>query len=136
MQIASLLANYEKIHSPKPKRGINERNQLVKEIYQIYSCPQEQIRRRTENWKRYCRFCREQGQSNCVSTQKKFKQSRLFLKEVKDKNLAYLLSHIPTKDLYYIKSIMQDKINRSEFASMWLFSSLSIKSFENLLLKN
>ena len=40
------------------------------------------------------------------------------------KTIVYFLSHIPTKDLYYVISIMKDKKARGESASAYLLGSI------------
>lgn len=121
MQIASLLSNYE---IPTRKKRCSERASLIKEIYEIYTSDGEQARRKRENWKRYCQYCREWRKSNCLSSQKEFKRSRSFIQEIKIKSFCYLTSHIPTKDLYYVLSVLKDKVNRGENGFAWLFGNI------------
>ena len=99
----------------------SERAQVIKELYAIYTSPLERILRKKENWKRYCAFCRASKQANTKEAQELFKKGKTYIKEQPIKTIIFFLSHIPTKDLYYIKSQMQDCSNRGKSASAWLF---------------
>lgn len=100
----------------------NERRQVLREIFEIYE--KDKVGRRKENWKRYCKWVREKKLENSTANQKLFKKTKMFIHESPARNIAIKLSHIPTKDLYYMKSVAQDKLNRKESVGGFIFSSI------------
>ena len=102
----------------------NERRVLLREIYGLYL--KDRVGRKKDNWKRYCRWLREKKMENLATAQKDFKKTKLFIHESTPRNLAVKLSHIPTKDLYYMKSVAQDKLNRKESVGGFIFSSIKL----------
>lgn len=117
--IEALLGNRVKVSDA------NERRVVIREIYEIYV--KDGSGRRKENWKRYCKWCRENKWENSVENQKKFRKTKLFINESPARNLAVKMAHVPTKDLYYIKSVAQDKLNRGEPIGGFIFGSLKAK---------
>lgn len=101
----------------------SERAELIKQIYEIYTSPHERILRRKENWKRYISWLKENKVPHTKEKVLEFKKNKKFIKERNVKSICFFLSHIPTKDLYFIISQMKDKKNRGYSASAYLFSS-------------
>lgn len=104
----------------------SERNFVMKEIFEIYL--KDRVGRKKENWKRYIKFLKEKKLKNSPEAQKLFKKTKSFIKESTARNLAVKLSHIPTKDLYYIKSVAQDKLNRGEPVGSFIFGSIKLST--------
>ena len=50
----------------KEKQNIckSERAELIKQIYEIYTCPQERVLRKKENWKRYVKYLKHYHLAN------------------------------------------------------------------------
>lgn len=112
---------------PKEKLAKSERAQLIKEIYAIYTSPAERILRKIENWKRFCTFCRVIKKPDTIESRSLFKKGKTIITEQSLKSFCYFTSHIPTKDLYYIKSMMNDSKNRGKSGSAWLISQINMK---------
>lgn len=104
----------------------SERTYVMKQIYEVYVA--DRSGRKKENWKRFCKFCKEKKMGNSVGAQKLFKKSPFFVHESTPRNLAVKLSHIPTNDLYYILSIAKDKLNRHEPVGGFIFGSIKTES--------
>ena len=102
----------------------SERNSVLKEIYFCYE--NDKTNRRKENWKRYCKWCRDWKLPNNKESENKFKKSKFFIKELSPKVLAIKLAHIPTKDLYYVRSVAKDKYNRGENVGAFILGSIKI----------
>lgn len=120
MQIASLLENWK----PITDTSKSERTFILKELYTLYTSPGERIQRKKENWKRYVKFLKTIKQGDSKDNQDIFKKGKTFIKEIPENRFWFFVSHIKTADLYFIKSTMQDKVNRGESASAWLFSKV------------
>lgn len=101
----------------------SERSQIISELYDIYL--KDKTGRKKENWARYVKWCKQNKKPK--GSENEFRKTKLFIKEVPIKSFCYLLSHIPTKDLYYIKSVAYDKLNRNENAGGYIIGSLKIK---------
>lgn len=104
----------------------SERNDILRQIYSFYDTQKEDITRRKANWKRYIEFLKENRLSDNTENQTKFKKSKKFIKKITPGTLAYFLSHIPTKDLYYILSVAKDKSFRNESVGSYVMS-LTVK---------
>lgn len=127
LNIADILKNKD-LESPI-KTAKSERAELTKQIDDIHHSVLEHNLRKKENWKRYCAWCKKNKLPDTTENQSKFKKTKECIKE--QKSLWFLVSHIKTKDLYYIISMMKDSNNRGKSASAWLLSNLSIKKNEN-----
>ncbi len=67
---------------------------------------------------------------------------KFFVENLYDKNkkpfpvkrIAITLSHIPTKDLYFMQSVFKDTQNRNgnESANKWFWWSLKVKTWQKL----
>jgi hypothetical protein len=102
----------------------SERAEMIKQIYDIYTSPHERILRKKENWKRYILYLKSFRFNHTPETIKQFKKTSQYIKEQPVKSLCFFLSHIPTKDLYFIRSEMLDYKNRGKSASAYLFASI------------
>lgn len=80
-----------------------QRTILVQEIYNYYKA--EYDMRRKENWKRYVLWLKTNRINEKTlgreETWKKFSKTKNFIKEITLKQLAILISYIPTEDLPY-----------------------------------
>lgn len=104
----------------------SERASVIKELYEIYSG--DKVGRKITNWKRYCKWCRENNLTNSKENQIKFKKSKLFIKEMPIKSFCFFLSHLKTNDLHYMISVAKDKRNRGENYSAFIIGSVKHKS--------
>ncbi len=101
------------------KKSRSERAELIGEIYDYYV-----LDTKKQNWKRYVKWLKENKTKNTKEAVLQFKKTKTFLKTRDMRGFCFLLSHIKTQDLYYVKSVMKDKKQRGENFSGWLFSSL------------
>jgi hemerythrin len=86
----------------KPLTKKEKREILMREIFSYYKA--EAGKRKMENWKRYCKWCRENRLSDIKENQQKFKKTRMYIKEMTLESLSWLLRHIPQEDLHYFVS--------------------------------
>lgn len=106
----------------KPKGS--EKNSILKEIYEFYI--NDKQNRRKENWRRYCAWCRANKKPK--GSEKEFKKTKLFIKELSPKVIAIKLSFIKDlNDLRFIRSICHDKFNRGENVGAYLLGSIKVK---------
>ena len=113
------IANYLQNFTPKKKGA--ERTDILKQIYSFYDTEKEMIHRKRANWKRYIQYLKDNKKSDSKEEQIKFKKSKFFLRKITDKSMAsFWLSHIPTKDLYYILSVIKDKSFRNESVGAYI----------------
>jgi len=119
MQSLAELITKREVKKPR----LNERQFVLKEIYELYLS--DELHRKKANWTRFCIWCRtnKKGKESLAE----FKKSKQFIKPITAKLLAIKLAHIPTKDLYYMKSVAVDKKNRNEDIGAWILGSIKIK---------
>lgn len=115
---ADILQNKDFPVDIKPLTKKEERTLLMTEIYNYYKA--ENGKRKVENWKRYCRWCRENRLSDIKENQQKFKKTRMYIKEMSQRSIEWLLKHIPTKDLYYFTSTGREFAHSGKYFSGWL----------------
>lgn len=107
------------------KTDRNQRRVLMKEIYQLYSSPTQRNLRKKENWKRYCKWCRENKLPDSKVNQEKFKKTKTFIKEFKEKNFAIVMNPIKGEEnLYYIISVGKDMDRRGDNFGAYIISHL------------
>ena len=111
------LSNY--LNTKKLVKG-SERNDILRQIYSFYDTGQEEYLRKKENWKRYIAFLKENRMPNTQENQTMFKKSKKFIKKMSPATLAYFLSHIPTRELYYILSVVKDRSFRNEGIGVYI----------------
>jgi hypothetical protein len=114
------ISNYLK-DFPQKKKG-SERTDILKQIYSFYDTVQESELRRKENWKRYVKYLKDGKIRHTPEEVKKFKKNKLFLKPISPASMAFFVSHIPTKDLYYVLSVAKDKSFRGENIGAFIVS--------------
>lgn len=109
----------------KPKQK-SERNEIVAELYEMYT-----FENKVENYVRYKHWLK-----NNKGTPNDFKKEKLpvgfsYYKPINSKYFAIKLAHIPTKDLYYLRSMKNDFKNRNGYKrsafTKWLFGSIKYK---------
>lgn len=115
----------------KPKQR-SQRAELIEELFCIYTSEKERNLRKKENWKRYIIFLKEKKLTNSLENQQLFKKTwylrrspNHFLKEMRIDSFCYLISHIPTDDLYHTASIARDLNNREKSFGAYLVSSIT-----------
>jgi len=109
---------------PEVKKRLTERSVLIDDIYGVYTSNQERTFRKQENWKRYVKWLKSNRTPHSHDMMIRFKESKLFIKEMNYKTLAWKLSLIPTRDLYYIRSEALNIHQAGKKFSTWLFYSL------------
>ena len=102
------------------KKKLNPRNDILKQIYAFYDTEQEVVLTKRANWKRYIETLKKQKVKDSQEQQRAFKKSKLFIRKMSPSSMAFFLSHIPTQDLWYIKSIAYDKFNRKESVGAYI----------------
>jgi len=102
-----------------PKRFRSERSELISEIYNIYLQDFK-----IQTWKNYVAWLKNIKLKHCQVALESFKKSKAYYPKFSSKYFAIRLSHIPTSDLYYVKSIGKDKLNRRDSFNKWLFFSI------------
>lgn len=120
---AHLQSIKEKLENPVKEKCLNERQTILKEIHELYLS--DEIHRKKANWARFCAWCRinKKGKESLAE----FKKSKQFIKPITAKLLAIKLSHIPTKDLYFIKGECVSRKRRNEDLGAFIFGSIKIK---------
>jgi hypothetical protein len=112
---------------PEKKKKTSKRAEVISEIYAIYSSQQQKNFRKKTNWKRYIEWLKAQRIPDSKENQVKFKRSKSFIKEHGVETICYLISGIPTADLYYIASVAKDMENRKMNFSGYLMAHLTNK---------
>lgn len=100
----------------------DERKFLLKEIYKLYSSDAERLLRKKKNWSNYIAHLKRIKKAHTDEQKEIYMLSRAFIKEVPEKRFWFFVSHVKTKDLYAVRSAMQDRINRGQSASAWVLS--------------
>lgn len=113
--ISEILNNIDK----EKTSSRSERAELIGQIYDFYK---EDTRK--QNWKRYIKWLKEKRLKHSLASVDNFKHTKVYFKTRNIKSFCFLLSHIKTKDLYYIISLGKDKKNRGENFSGWLFGEI------------
>lgn len=108
------------------KKKLNSRNDILKQIYSFYDTEQEVILTKKANWVRYVANLKLRKVKDSIEQQRAFKKSKLFIRKMSPSSMAFFLSHIPTQDLFYIKSVAYDKFNRKESVGAYI-KGLQIK---------
>jgi hypothetical protein len=105
------------------KKERSERSMLLNDIYNLYDSEQETKLRKMDNIKRYKAFLRNNRERNTPDAQQRFMKSAMYRKKLEKNRFWFFVSHIPTKDLYFILSVCRDRhhLGRSIGAYiMWL----------------
>lgn len=100
----------------------SQRAEIISELYDGYLADNK-----LSNWKGYITWLKANRIKHSKEQVVKFKESTSYYKEMSIKRFLFFLAHIPTNDLFYLKSIMKDKQARKENFSKWLFWSLKCK---------
>lgn len=119
------ISNYLQKYTPPQKKG-SERNDILNQIYSFYDTNQEIIHTKRANWKRYIKELKSHSWPDTKEHQEHFKKSKLFIRKMSKGSMAFFLSHIPTKDLYYVLSVVKDKSFRNESVGAYIMG-LTIK---------
>lgn len=90
----------------------------LEEIHGFYM--RESDNRKKENWRRYCKWCKDNRLSDTKENQKKFKKQQQFIKEYSLSRLTYLLNFMPTDDLPYIVSTAREFAHSKKNFTAWL----------------
>lgn len=119
MEISEYLKDF-KLNNKKT----SERAEIIKEIYEIYISKKQTNHRKKANWKRYIIWLKKNKIPDSKENQNKFRRSKEFIKTRDIKSFCFLLSHIKTKDLYYILSVGKDMENRDQNFSGYLLGNI------------
>jgi len=115
----------------KKEKSLNERQSLLKELYEVY-----ELENKIENYCRYLHWLKKNKKPRNNETASEFKKVKLEIdkKYIKPNTKSYFairLSHIPTKDLYYLTSMSRDYCNRNHYKrsafTKYLFGSIKAK---------
>lgn len=110
------------------KKKTNPRQEMIKEIYAIYTSPHQKMNRKIMNWKKYFEWCKENKIPKGKEGEQKFKKSKFFIKEHPIKTFCFFMAPIPTADLTYIISVAKDMENRQQNFSGYLMANLLNKT--------
>jgi hypothetical protein len=114
------------------KRGErSEREKLLNDLYSLYDTMQEAQLRKMENIRRYKLWLKERRVKNTKENQEAFMRSRSFCRKIPKSRFWYFVSHIPTKDLYYILSVSRGKFHRGESIGAFIFSLVKHEKSNN-----
>lgn len=103
------------------KAARSERADILKQIYPFYV-----LSTRKQNWKRYIAWLKSNKVKNTKERVIAFKKEKSYLRGRSEKSFAIMLSHIPTKDLYFILSNAKQKDWRNENFSGWLMGEIKV----------
>lgn len=106
----------------KPKLSKSERTQIIKEIYERYSTFIEKSIRRDANIERYKIWLRENRFKHSKLLYVTFSRTKFFIRELSSSTFAIMLSHIKSKDLYFIRSECFDRNNRNQSIGAYVMS--------------
>ena len=109
------LNKYLEKYEIEKKKTLNERQELLKELYDFYLKHQK-----ISNWKTYRKNFREDNKKNIDL----FMKSKDYYKPMDIKLFCIRIGHIPTQDIYYLISIARDMLNRKTNFNKWLFYNL------------
>lgn len=115
------ISDYLNKYTQPIKKG-SERNDILRQIYAFYDTQQEIIHTKRANWKRYISYLKHNKIQDSKEEQIKYTKNKLFLKKKSPSSIAFFLSHIPTKDLYYVLSVVKDKSFRNESVGAYIMS--------------
>lgn len=107
----------------------NERNYLMNEIYSLYFTEQERVHNKKYRWKLYVGWLKENRLPDTKENQEKFKKTKIFknTKGFSAKRMAsFFLSHVKTKDLYFVLSVVKDRYNRNQSVGQYIKSLVNI----------
>lgn len=118
----SILDEIEKLKKEVPRPIFkSERAELLNQLYTFY---EKDYKKQT--WKEYIIWLRNNNKkhsNDSINDYKKIAYKKITIKSF----CSFWLSHIPTKDLYYLISIARDCDNRNVSFNKWLFWSLRKK---------
>lgn len=95
-----------------------KREIILQEIYTYYLSDKD--KRKKENWKRYCIWCKDNYKANTPQNIKAFKKTKLLIREVSFDSFKWCLKHLPLEDFYVVLSEVKDRKNRGNNVSSWL----------------
>lgn len=107
----------DKYRNEKPK--LTERQEILKQLYGYY---EKSYKKNT--WSEYVKWLKQTKTKHSKKSVEDYKK-KAFKKITISSFCSYWLSHIPTKDLYYLLSYARDMDNRGENFNKWLFWSLN-----------
>lgn len=119
---SSFLSSFGKdiVAPTKELTRTQKREIILQEIYSYYLADKD--KRKKENWKRYCQWCKDNYKSNTPENVKAFKKTKLYIREVSFVSFKWLIKHIPLEDFYVVLSEVKDRSNRGNNVSSWIGS--------------
>ncbi len=106
----------------QPEVSRSNRASILKEIIETYRTEQETKLRKYKNIERYKLWLRERRIRRTHETDMKFKSSKFFLKELSDKTIAIMLSHVKEeRDLYITLSTCKDLSARGKSVASYIY---------------
>lgn len=106
----------------KKSRFNSERQEVTSQIYELYK-----LDTKRQNYKRYLKWLWENKKEKSNKMITEFKGTKYYIEPKKIRSFCFLISHIKTKDLYYLLSIGKDKLNRKENFGGWLHGEINKK---------
>lgn len=107
----------------------SQRNDLMNQIYSFYLTDQERVHNKKYRLKLYKVWLKENNYKHTLERALEFKKTKIFknTKGFTPKTMAcFFLSHIPTKDLFYVLSMVKDKYIRNKSVGVYIKSLVNI----------
>ncbi len=116
----------------EPQVARSNRASILQDIISLYRTEQETKLRKLKNIERYKKWLRENRIRRTPETDMKFKKSKFFLKELSDKTIAIMLSHVKEeRDLYITLSTCKDLSARGKSVASYIYSLGFYKGVDN-----
>ena len=103
----------------------SQRNDLMNQIYSFYLTDQERVHNKKYRWKLYVQWLKENKYPSSNTKMLEFKKTKTYknTKGFTPKTMAcFFLSHVTTKDLFYVLSVAKDKFMRNESVGAYIKS--------------
>lgn len=115
----------------EPQVARSNRASILQDIISLYRTEQETKLRKLKNIERYKKWLRENRIRRTPETDMKFKKSKYFLKELSDKTIAIMLSHVKEeRDLYITLSTCKDLSARGKSVASYIYSLAYAKTVD------
>lgn len=108
----------------------SQRNDLMNQIYSFYLTDQERVHNKKYRLKLYQVWLKENKYRHTMERALEFKKTKTYknTKGFTPKTMAcFFLSHVKTKDLFYVLSVAKDKYMRNESVGMYIKSLSNFK---------
>ncbi len=101
------------------------REELLKEIYDLYTSKQDKKYRYSYNMNNYKAWLRQKHEKHSLTNWAVFKKSHRYVKTIDIGQFCIRFAHLkspPSDDLYYLLSVARDRYNRKQPVGAWIFN--------------